>query len=67
MHRRGRSRSPTRHPKDIGLTDTPDLFLVNEMSSRIDNLENSIQDLMQGGIEGGRGVASPTPVTAKRV
>ncbi|WVR05866.1 hypothetical protein IAU60_002892 [Kwoniella sp. DSM 27419] len=36
------------------------LSRMNEMSSRIDNLENTIQDLMQSGIE------SPVPSPSKR-
>lgn len=35
-------------------------ILVNEMSNRIDNLENTIQDLMQTGIDEG------TPAEVKR-
>ena len=37
-------------------------FAVNEMSSRIDNLENSIQEFMSTGIEG----SSPTATSAPK-
>lgn len=44
------------------------LTIVDNMSARIDSLENSIQDLMQDGIEGGagHGMSPSSPPSAKR-
>lgn len=39
---------------------------VTEMSTRIDNLENTVQDLIQGDIDGGIGTPSPAIPSGRR-